>query len=174
MRPIKIIAAFMLLIAVLTGCGREFDDSVVIENNATAKVTAGENVFEISGDDVTMNGKLLAANTGACEEKIVVLGGKVYFNTDEGAKYINIKNGKIKKFGAGRIEYAQGRWVYYNNIDLYMINVVDGKQNLLHQRDMANNQPELHFKEDDGENLIFTDGTKDYSIKKNGTALAEI
>lgn len=174
MRKIKLTALVLALLLIFTACGREkVDADAVVEGNATSKVTAGDNVFEIENSTVRMNGEVLAGGIGAAEDVIYVLGNKVYFNTDEGAKYISTKNGKIKNFGAGRIVYAQGEWLYYNNTDLYMVNVNDGKQNLLHQRDIAGGQPELSFKEDTGEKIYFTDGTKTFYVKKNGTALTE-
>lgn len=165
-------AALILALVLLCSCGQEIDEDAVIENNATSKVTADGNVFEISGGTITMNGSVIAENVDANEEKLVVLGNKIYFNTDEGTKYLSLKNGKIKKFGNGQIVYAKGIWLYYNNIDLYMVSVTDGKQSLLHQR--TEDQPMLQFKEDTGEKIIFTDGEKDYYIKNDGTALTEM
>lgn len=168
------LAALFAAVLLLAACGGEkADPDAVIEGNATSRVTAGGDVFEIASDTVTKNGEVLASGIGADEDVIFVLGGKVYFNTAEGAKYIKIKNGKIKDFGDGRVVYAKGEWIYYNNADLYMINVNDGKQTLLHQRDIAGGQPELGFMADDGEKIYFTDGTKTFYIKKNGTALTE-
>ncbi len=166
-----IFSVLALCILLLCSCGQEIDEDQVIENNATSKVTAGDNEFEISGQTVKMNGIVLADDIGASEEKIVVLGDKVYFNTEEGTKYISTKNGKIKKFGNGKIIYAKGRWLYYENIDLYMVSVTDGKQSLLHQRDLKKNP--LEFKEETDKKIIFTDGEKDYSLKIGGTALTE-
>ena len=109
---------------------------------------------------------LAADNIGANEEKIVVLGNKVYFNTDDGTKYISMKNGKIKDFGAGKIIYARGQWLYYENIGLYMVSAKDGKQSLLHET-------ALQFKEETDKKIIFTDGEKDYGLKFDGKELSE-
>ena len=155
-----------LLPMLLGACGQEIDEEQNIENNATARVTAGDNVFELKDQTVTMNGEVMAENIGANEEKLVVLGNKVYFNTDEGTKYISMKNGKIKKFGKGRIIYAKGTWLYYENIGLYMVSAKDGKQSLLHET-------ALEFKEETDKKIIFTDGEKDYGLKFNGKTLSE-
>ncbi len=171
MNRLKKVSALLLALMLLSACGQEIDENIVIENNATSLVTAGEDEFEISGQSVTMNGLTLAEDIGASEEKIVVLGNKVYFNTDEGTKYISTKNGKIKKFGNGKVIYGKGEWLFYENIDLYMVNVVDGKQKLLNQRDLKKNP--LEFKEETDTKIIFTDGEKDYAMKIGGTTLTE-
>ena len=170
----KILPLIAALALLLCGCGADkVDPEAEVSGNATSRVTAGENEFEISGGVITMNGETLASKTNADEDKLFVLGGRVYFNTAEGAKYVSVKNGKIKKLGKGRLVYAKGEWLYYNNADLYMINVNDGRQQLLHQRDIAAGQPLLSFESDDGEKIWFTDGEKRFYIKKNGTALTE-
>ena len=165
MNRLKRIIPLLLLALLLCACGQQIDEDQVIENNATAKVTAGDKVYEISGQTVTVNGEVLADNIGANEEKIVVLGEKVYFNTDDGTKYINSK-GKIKNFGAGKIIYARGQWLYYENIGLYMVSAQDGKQSLLHETS-------LEFKEETDKKIIFTDGKKDYGLKFDGKELSE-
>lgn len=170
---IRLIILAAVLAVLLCACGQKVDENAVIENNATAKVTCEDDVYEISGQTVTMNGSVLAEDIGAIEEKLVLLGNKLYFNTDEGTKYISLKNGKIKKFGNGQIVYAKGKWLYYNNIDLYMVSVTDGKQSLLYRREKDQNQ--LSFKEeaDDGK-IIFTDGERDYYLKDGGETLTEM
>ena len=170
-RLLPLLAAAALLFC---GCGADkVDPDAEVAGNATSRVTADDNTFDISGETITMNGETLAKSTGADEEKLFVLGGRVYFNTPEGARYVFVKNGKIKKVGKGRVVYAKGEWLYYNNADLYMINVNDGRQQLLHQRDLAAGQPLLSFDGDDGDKIWFTDGEKRFYIKKNGTALTE-
>ena len=163
MSKLKRLLPMLLAVLMLCACGQEIDEEQNIENNATARVTAGDNVFELKDQTVTMNGEVMAENIGANEEKLVVLGNKVYFNTDEGTKYISMKNGKIKKFGKGRIIYAKGTWLYYENIGLYM---VSAKQSLLHET-------ALEFKEETDKKIIFTDGEKDYGLKFNGKTLSE-
>lgn len=168
MNKIKITAVIFIMVLVLGGCGKYvIDENAVIENNATACVTMEGDTFEIKDDCVYMNGNLLAKDIGSTDDYIVALGNKVYFNTDEGTKYILLKNGKIKKFGAGRIIYARGQWLYYQNISLFAVNAQDGKYMML-------KDPAPEFKEDTGEKLIFTDGEKDYSLKYNGKTLYEV
>lgn len=172
MKNKALLSVLLVTALLLSSCGKQqIDENAVIENNATACVTADGDVFKIESDTVTMNGSLLAKDIGANEEKLVVLGNKVYFNTDEGTKYISLKNGKIKKFGAGEIVYAKWKWLYYNNIDLYAVSVTDGEQKLLHQR--TEGQAQLQFKEDTGERVIFTDGERDYYIEKDADKLIE-
>lgn len=167
----RLLPLLMLAAVVLCGCGQEIDENQVIKNNATAEVTAGDDVYRIEDQTVTMNGAVLAEDIGANEEKIIVLGNKVYFNTDDGTKYISTKNGKIKSFGAGRMIYARGQWLYYENIDLYMVSAKDGKQRLLYQAPL--DKPRLEFKEETDKKIIFTDGEKDYGLKFDGTELSE-
>lgn len=156
MNKIKKIISLLLLATLLCSCGQKIDEDQVIKNNATANVTAGEDLYELSDQTVTVNGTVLAEHIGANEEKIVVLGNKVYFNTDEGTKYIT-KNGKIKDFGKGRVIYGKGQWLYYENIGLYRVSVLDGKQSLL-------SETALEFAEEVDESIIFTDGDNRYVL----------
>lgn len=168
MRNKAIIVVFSLMTAILLcACGQKADYTVTAENNGTAEVTVGEDVYAISGQTVTLNGAVLAENIDANEEKIIVLGGKVFFNTDEGTKYISPKNGKIKKFGNGRAIYGKGEWIYYENIGLYRVNLANGQQGLLHET-------ALSLKEETDEGIVFTDGEKEYLLKDGADALEEI
>ena len=166
MNRVKKIIPILLLVLLLSACGQKIDENLVIENNATAEVTAGDNVYKISGQTVTLNDKVLADNIGANEERIVVLGNKVYFNTDNGTKYIN-RQGKIKDFGAGRVIYGKGQWLYYINVDLYRINVVDGKQKMI-------SEVAKEFVEEREEGIVFTDGEKNYFLATNADELVEM
>ncbi len=162
------IMAVIILAAALCSCGQKIDEDIVIENNATASVMAGDEVYEISDDTITVNGAILASDVGAIEDKLFVVGnGKVYFNASGEARYVLTKNGKVKTFGKGKIIYARGEWLYYENIGLYMVNVIDGKQSLLHET-------ALKFKEETDKRIIFTDGEKDYGLKFDGTTLSEV
>ncbi len=164
----KIIKVIVPLAAaiLLCACGQKPDYTAAVQNNATAEVTVGEDVYAISGQTVTRNGAVLAENIGADEEKIVVLGGKVYFNTEEGTKYISPKNGKIKDFGKGRAIYGKGEWLYYENIGLYRVNLANGQQGVLH--DSA-----LEFEEDTDEGIVFTDGEKRFLLRNGADELEE-
>lgn len=167
MKKFKIIIALFAAL-IMCGCGAfDIDENAVIENNATATVSTDGNVFELKDDSVYMNGALLAADIKSTDDFLVVLGNKVYFNTNEGAKYVLMKNGKIKSFGDGRIIYARGEWVYYQLVSLFAVNAQDGQYMMLHD-------PALEFKEDTGEKVIFTDGEKDYSLKYDGKTLNEV
>lgn len=164
----KLLAAVLAgLCLLVSGCGKYvINEDADIENNATASVTAEGVLYELKDDSIYADGKLLAENIGASEDFIVVLGNKVYFNTEEGTKYALTKNGKVKKFGNGRIIYARGLWLYYQNISLFAVNAQDGEYIML-------KDPAPEFKEDTGSTLIFTDGEKDYSIEYNGRAFTE-
>ncbi len=164
----KLLAAVLAVLCLcVSGCGKYvIDEDAVIENNATASVTAEDVLYELKDDSIYADGELLAGDIGASEEFIVVLGNKVYFNTEEGTKYALTKNGKIKKFGNGRIIYARGLWLYYQNKSLFAVNAQDGKYIML-------KDPAPEFKEDTGSKLIFTDGEKDYSLKYDGRTLTE-
>ena len=166
MNKLKKLIPILLIALVLCSCGQKVDENQVIENNATAEVTAGDNVYKLSGQTATLNGTVLADNIGANEEKLVVLGNKVYFNTDEGTKYINQK-GKIKDFGAGRVIYGKGQWLYYINVDLYRINVVDGKQKMI-------SEEAEEFLEETEDGIVFTDGKKNYLLKPDADELVEM
>ena len=157
----------LLAVILLCSCGQKADYTLAAENNATSEVTVGEDVYAISGQTVTRNGAVMAEDIGASEEKIIVLGGKVYFNTDEGTKYISPKNGKIKKFGKGRAIYGKGEWIYYENIGLYRVNLADGQQGLLHET-------ALEFKDETDEGIVFTDGEKEFLLKDGADELEEL
>ena len=169
MNRVKKIIPLLLLVLLLSACGQKVDENQVVENNATAEVTVEDNVYKISGQTVTLNDKVLTDNIGANEEKIVVLGNKVYFNTDDGTKYINSK-GKIKDFGAGRAVYGKGLWLYYVNVDLYRVNVVDGKYDLLFKKD-PEDKSSVDFVEETEDGLVFAVGEKNYILSNDADEL---
>ena len=166
MNKLKKIIPLLILALLLSACGQKVDENQVVENNATAMVTAGEDVYELNDQTVTRNGAILAENIGTDEDIIVVLGNKVYFNTTEGTKYIN-KNGKIKDFGKGRAIYGKGQWLYYENIGLYRVSVLDGTQGLL-------SKTALEFARETEGGIVFTDGEKEYILAPDAEELEEI
>ena len=166
MNKLKKMIPVLILVLLLSACGQKVDENQIIENNATAEVTVGENVYKISGQTVTRNDMVLADNIGANEEKIVVLGEKVYFNTDDGTRYINSK-GKIKDFGAGRVIYGKGQWLYYINVDLYRVNVVDGQQKMI-------SEEAKEFVEETEDGIVFTDGEKNYILANDAEELTKM
>ena len=161
-------AAFAILPLIVialcfSGCGKGvvLDENEVIEGNGSAKVTKAGVIYSYEKGCVKKDGADFAEVQNAKDDKLFALGEYLYANTEDGAVQIRISDAKTKKFGAGDILAAKGRWIYYKSdksqvrgMSLYKIDMKEGREVLLFEGD-----PTFEGEENDVLKFVTRDGT---------------
>ena len=139
LKIIKVISLF-LCVLLLTACGEGvvLDENEIIEGNGTAELIKEGVPYKYESGVITKNGETIAELTSPKDDKLFALGQYLYANTEDGAMQIRISDGKVKKFGAGDIVAAKGKWIYYKSdkskvrgMSLYKIDMKEGREVLL-------------------------------------------
>lgn len=161
----RLIAAALAILC-LAGCGKgvALNEDEIIEGNGSASLVKEGSSYSYEDGTIKKDGEILTTVENAKDGKLFALGEYLYANTADGAVQIRISDAKTKKFGAGEILAAKGRWIYYKSdksrvrgMSLYKIDMKEGREVLLFEGDARLSGEEdnvFTFVTDDG--VIYT------------------
>ncbi len=176
MNKLKTVILLLAALICLAGCGGVvLDENEITEGNGTDSLVKAGAAFTYKDGVIYKENEVLASLEGASDDSLFALGEYLYANTEEGVKQIRISDGKVKKFGAGVILAAKGRWIYYKSdlskargMSLYKIDMIEGREVLLFEGDPTEAQ-------NDGDSFTFiTSDGKVYTNALDSDEAAEV